>query len=54
MKESEGPDVKSIVTDFPSAASGGQPSSQGLGDWFKFLQKEASLLLTRGLQLVYV
>lgn len=54
MKESEGPDVKSIVTDLPSAGSGGQLPSQELVHWFGILRKEVSLPPVRGLQLVYV
>lgn len=54
MKESEGPDVKSIVTDLPSAEFGGQLASQELLHWSRILQKEVSLQPVRGLQLVYV
>lgn len=54
MKESEGPDVKSIVTDLPSAEFGGQLASQELVHWSGILQKEVSLPAVRGLQLVYV
>lgn len=40
MKESEGPDVKSIVTDLPSAESGGQLPNQELVHWSGILQEE--------------
>ena len=54
MKESEGPNVKSMVTDLPNAVSAGQLPNIGLESAFDNHIQQGDIPLVRGLQVLYV